>query len=90
MEENLRFYFSWDFNSYSFYFNRYLLFISKKSSDGYGEVVAATKEDIISNMEIYYHNHMPILRVEEGKKYRLFTYCVFFLLKEMQRLCTPY
>lgn len=39
----------------------------QKSSDGYGEVVAATKEDIISNMEIYYHNHMPILRVEEGK-----------------------
>lgn len=36
--------------------------------DGDGSVIAASREDIISSMEIYYKGHEPILRLEKGNK----------------------
>lgn len=44
-------------NTYSWYQN---------GGEGQGEVIAASKEDIIANMEIYYEKDMPILRLEKG------------------------
>lgn len=46
-------------------FETYSLF--QISKDGYGKVIAATQEDIISNMEIYYRHNTPILYLEKGE-----------------------
>lgn len=56
----------------------YSLFQS--SHDGYGDVMAASREDIVSSMEIYYHNDVPILRLKEGDKIN-YSPIVFFSIE---------